>query len=87
MKIKGIETINFRNLKNNHPYIFDGSNFIVILGPNEAGKTSILEATEMGLFARVDKHKEPDFMTCGKTEKPVIRLRIEKDGTDNPLFD
>ena len=56
MKIKGIETINFRNLKNNHPYIFDGSNFIVILGPNEAGKTSILEATEMGLFARVVKN-------------------------------
>lgn len=82
MKIKGIETINFRNLKNNHPYIFDGSNFIVILGPNEAGKTSILEAIEMGLFARVDKHKEPDFMTWGKTEKPVIRLRIEKDGKD-----
>jgi DNA repair exonuclease SbcCD ATPase subunit len=82
MRIKSVETINFRNLKNNYPYRFDSPYFTTILGPNEAGKTSILEAIEMGLFTKVDKHKEPDFMTWGKTEKPVIKLMIEKDGKD-----
>jgi DNA repair exonuclease SbcCD ATPase subunit len=73
MKVKCIETINFRNLKSNCPYRFDGSDFVIIQGLNEAGKTSILEAIEVGLFARVDKYKEPDFMTWGKTEKSVIK--------------
>lgn len=82
MKIKCIETINFRNLKSGYPYRFDGSDFVIIQGLNEAGKTSILEAIEVGFFARVDKYKEPDFMTWGKTEKSVIKLLIEQDGKE-----
>lgn len=82
MKIKCIETINFRNLKSGYPYRFDGSDFVIIQGLNEAGKTSVLEAIEVGLFAKVDKYKEPDFMTWGKIEKPVVKLLIEQDGKE-----
>ncbi len=82
MKIKCIETINFRNLKSGYPYRFNGSDFVIIQGLNEAGKSSILEAIEAGLFAKVDKYKEPDFMTWGKVEKPVIKLLIEQDGKE-----
>ncbi len=82
MKIRCIETINFRNLKSGHPYTLDGSNFVIIQGLNEAGKTSILEAIEVGLFAKVDKYKEPDFMTWGKIEKPVVKVTLEHNGKE-----
>lgn len=81
MKIKRLKTINFRNLKNNEPYEFNSS-FVVIYGPNEAGKTSMLEAIEAALFEKVDRHKIPDFMTWGRAEKPVIELTLEIDGKD-----
>lgn len=78
MKIKRLKTINFRNLKNKDAYEFN-SNFVVIYGPNEAGKTSILEAIVVGFFEKVDRHRTPDFKTWGKEDRPVIELTLEID--------
>jgi DNA repair exonuclease SbcCD ATPase subunit len=80
VKIISLETTNFRNLQNYSPYRFDVSPLTVIHGPNEAGKTSILEAIEVALFRKSDKKGDLDFMTRGEVVRPVVKLTVEHDG-------
>lgn len=77
MKILALETINFRNLKNKQIYRFDVSPLTIIHGPNEAGKSSILEAIEIALFKKADKKSDLDFMTRGAAARPVVKLTVE----------
>ncbi|MCI4626904.1 MAG: AAA family ATPase [Candidatus Magnetoovum sp. WYHC-5] len=85
MKIKSISTINFRNLKNTQ-YDFVSNGLTCVFGPNEAGKSSILEAIEEVFFTKVEKAVNPNFQTWDG-ERPVIKLTIELEQANNVMQD
>ncbi|MDP3045180.1 MAG: AAA family ATPase, partial [Bacillota bacterium] len=69
MKLKSLETVNFRGLPDNVPFRFDGGNFTVVYGQNEAGKSSILEAISLGLFAKTNR-EHPAFQRWDSPHAP-----------------
>lgn len=75
MKLKSLETVNFRGLPDNVPFRFDGGNFTVVYGQNEAGKSSILEAISLGLFAKTNR-EHPAFQRWDSPHAPIIKIAV-----------
>lgn len=74
MNIKSIKLTNFKNHK--HSLLEFGKNITLIYGPNESGKSTVLEALEQAFFESATSTKTDieNWITWGKSVKPEIEV-------------
>ncbi|HJW75317.1 MAG TPA: AAA family ATPase, partial [Thermoleophilia bacterium] len=81
-RLVGLSVQRFRNLPE-FAVEFD-SGFVIVRGPNEAGKSSLVEAVFFGLFrdAGSTAREISQAITWGLSSRPVIDLTFEADGDE-----
>lgn len=70
MRIDFLEMINFRNMKNQKIF-FEGKNFVVLIGDNGSGKTTILEAITKAFVPVLRTVNSPAFKECDLTNNDI----------------
>lgn len=74
MQVRQLKVVNFRGIStlNWNP----GSAFCCLIGPGDAGKSTILDAIEAALSPRWFSFTEPDFLNCDTSHAITIEVTV-----------
>lgn len=91
IRIENVSIRNFRGITDEvvvsfKPRLADPAHSLLLLGDNGSGKSSIVDAIELGLQARIDRHKSlsasrvPSALSFSRPERAAVKISLS-DGT------